>query len=540
MLLQAFDTDCFFINELSCKKNLTKVADKRQIDYRTIETYRGIIYDRNGEILAMSLPKKTLCINISKIYQPYINKELKLNKLLKTISLSKSKFNSIIRKNKNQKEYYLKRKLDNKKVEEIKKLNLPYIYFIDEYHRVYLGGEYFSNVIGFTDIDDNGQDGIELAKNQHLQSIKGMKKIRKDNLGRSVELLDIVKEPKSGKNIYLSMDKRIQFIGYKILKHHVNKTKADSASLVLIRNKTGEIISMVNYPSFNPDNRKEMSGKKVQNLVTSSLFEPGSTIKPFTGYTALHTGSHDINDVINTSHGFKLTKNSKLLKDYKNLGFLTLEGVIEKSSNVGAAIIAKKTKKEYIHDTLQKLDFGNNLYIDLPGSQNGSLKNYQEWDQAMHGTLGYGYGLSTTLLHLANAYTILANHGKKVELTYEKRSDNDFFTEQILDKDISKQILKMMEKAVNTGTGQKAKLKNYSVAGKTGTARINRGGDYSVFRHNAIFVGITPASNPEYVAAIIIRNPKNGEAAGGKNAAPIFKEFMSHALNLLEVYPDIK
>ena len=488
----------------------------------------------------MSLPKKTLCINIRKIYKPYVKKEIDLNKLLKIINLRKSKFNSIVKNNKNKQEYYLKRKLNNEKVEEIKNLNLPYIYFIDEYHRVYLGGEYFSNVIGFTDIDDNGQDGIELAKDQHLQSTKGIKKIRKDNLGRSVELLDIVKEPKVGNNIFLSMDKRIQFVGYKILKQHVNKTKADSASLVLIKNKTGEIISMINYPSFNPDNRKEIFGRRVQNLVTSSLFEPGSTIKPFTGYTALYSGSHNINDVINTSHGFKLTKNSKTLKDYKNLGFLTLEGIIEKSSNVGAAMIAKKTKKEHIYNTLKKLDFGNNLYIGLPGSQNGNLKNYKEWDQALHGTLGYGYGLSTTLLHLANAYTTLANHGRKVELTYEKRLDDDFVTEQILDKEISKKILKMMEKVVNTGTGKKAKLKNYSVAGKTGTARINKGGDYSAFQHNAIFVGITPASNPEYVAAIIIRNPKNGEAAGGKNAAPIFKEFMSHALNLLEVYPDIK
>ena len=539
-MLQAFETDCFFVNESSCKKNLKKVADKRQIDYRTIETYRGIIYDRNGEILAMSLPKKTLCININKIYKPYINKEVKLNELLNIINLSKSQFNSIIKKNKNKKEYYLKRKLNNKKVEKIKNLNLPYIYFIDEYHRVYLGGEYFSNVIGFTDIDDNGQDGVELAKNQYLQSTRGIKKVRKDNLGRSVELLDIIQKPKAGNNIYLSMDKRIQFIGYKILKQHVNETKADSASLVLIKNKTGEIISMINYPSFNPDNRKEISGKKVQNLVTSSLFEPGSTIKPFIGYTGLYSGSHNINDIINTSHGFKLTKNSKPIKDYKNLGPLTLEGVIEKSSNVGAAMIAKKTKKEYIHDTLQKLDFGNNLYIGLPGAQNGSLKNYHKWDEALHGTLGYGYGLSTTLLHLANAYTTLANYGKKVELTYEKRLDDDFITEQVLDKNISKQVLKMMEKAVNTGTGKKAKLKNYSVAGKTGTARINKGGGYSEFRHNAIFVGITPASNPEYVAAIIIRHPKNGEAAGGKNAAPVFKEFMSHALNLLEVYPDIK
>mgnify|MGYP001164206412 FL=1 len=488
----------------------------------------------------MSLPKKTLCINISKIYKSYLRKEINPNKLLGVINLSKAKFDSIIRNNKDKQEYYLKRKLNKKKVEEIKNLDLPYIYFIDEYHRVYLGGEYFSNVVGFTDIDDNGQDGIELAKNKRLQSTKGIKKIRKDNLGRSVELLDIVKEPKAGNNIYLSMDKRIQFVGYKILKQHVNKTKADSASLVLIKNKTGEIISMINYPSFNPDNRKEIYGNKVQNLVTSSLFEPGSTIKPFTGYTALYSGSHNIHDVINTSHGFKLTRNSKLLKDYKNLGFLTLEGIIEKSSNVGAAIIAKKTKKEHMHNTLKKLDFGNNLYIGLPGSQNGNLKNYQEWDEALHGTLGYGYGLSTTLLHLANAYATLANYGKKVELTYEKRLDNEFLTEQVLDKDISKEVLKMMEKAVNSGTGKKAKLKNYSVAGKTGTARIIKGGDYSAFRHNAIFVGITPASNPEYVAAIIIRNPKNGEAAGGKNAAPIFKEFMSHALNLLEVYPDIK
>ena len=539
ILLQGFETDCFFLNSHSCKTQLSTHADKRQLSLREITTNRGSIYDTNGHILAMSVPKKTLCINFRKIYQLYTNNEININPLLDKINLSKKTFNKLLRKNKDKAEYYLKRKVDDDVYNDIKKINIPYIYFIDEYDRIYLSGEYFSNVLGFTDIDDNGLSGIELANENILQSNKGLKKIRKDNLGRSVEMLEIIKEPKPGEDIYLSLDKRLQYVAYSILKKHVDSSDADSASLILIRSQTGEIITMVNYPSFNPDNRQEFTGEKIKNKAVSSIFEPGSTIKPIILYAALESGTVDINERIDTGYGLKLYDKSKLLTDYKNLGLLTLEGVIQNSSNVGAAIIAKKTKKQKIYKTLNEFNFGGDLYVDFPSIQNGNIKDISSWDDALHGTVGYGYGLSTTLLHLANAYNIVANDGMRVQLTYKKHF-GVIDGEQVLQKEVSKKILKMMLKAVDDGTGRNAKIKNYSVAGKTGTVRLRINGKYSERNHNALFVGIAPASEPKYVAAVIVRNPKNRPVSGGKNAAPIFSEFMSYSLNLLEVYPDIQ
>ena len=539
ILLQGFETDCFYLNSNSCKSNLSTHADIRQVSHREIITNRGSIYDANGQILAMSVPKKTLCINFKKIYQPYVNNKINIDTLLETINLSKKKFNTLLRKNKDKVEYYLKRKINNDIYNELQRLSIPYVYFIDEYDRVYLSGEYFSNVIGFTDIDDNGLSGIELAKDNILKSQKGLKKIRKDNLGRSVELLEIIEESKPGEDIHLSFDKRLQYVGYSILKKHVNSTNADSASLVLIRSQTGEIITMANYPSFNPNNRNEFKGENIKNKVVSSVFEPGSTIKPIIGYAALSSGIVDLDDTINTANGLKLHNKSKLLTDYKNLGLLTLEGVIQKSSNVGAAMIAKKTKKQKIYNTLTEFSIGSDLYVDFPSIQNGNIKDINNWDDALHGTVGYGYGLSTTLLHLANAYNIVANDGMRVQLSYRKTNDI-VLGEQVLQKESSREILKMMRNAVDHGTGKNAKIQNYTVAGKTGTVRLRINGKYSESNHNAVFVGIAPASKPEYVAAVIVRNPKNRPVSGGKNAAPIFSEFMNYSLNLLEVYPDKK
>mgnify|MGYP001250470741 FL=1 len=500
-----------------------------------------MIYDRNGEILAMSLPKKTLCINayqVSKIEKKYLKKYYQLNKI---INISNDKFLKILKNNKNKKELYLKRKIDDEIAAKISKLKLPHVYFIEEFHRVYLGGNYFSNVIGFTDIDDKGQEGIEYAKNDQLMSIGGLKKVRKDNLGRSIETIELIKKPVPGKNIYLSLDKKVQLIGYNILKEYVKKDKAESASLVLIKNKTGEIISMVNYPSFNPENRTEMHGVNIKNRAVTESFEPGSIIKPFTIYTALKDKVFNKKSIIDTSPGIlKIGKYE--IKDHKYLGKLTLAEIIQRSSNVGAALVALKTSKRSIHNTLQELNFGETLYMGLPGEQSGKLDHHSLWDETQHASMGYGYGLSTTLLHLANAYSVLANHGEKIQLTYEKQKPNEIFFDNGLNNKLSKEIIDMMMMVVETkkGTGKKAKLQKYTVAGKTGTVRINIGGNYKKNRHLALFVGIVPASNPEYVAAVIVRNPREGQAYGGKNAAPIFKKFMDYSLNLLKVYPDKK
>jgi len=483
----------------------------------------------------MSLPKKTLCINVYRINSD--NKDVNYKELLKLIKLPEKNFKKILKKHKNKKEYYLKRKISDNLAKDISKLKLPNVYFIDEYQRVYLGGSYFSNIIGFTDIDNNGQSGIEYSKNAELSSISGIKKIRKDNLGRSIELVDFIKKPSPGEDVYLSIDKRIQFIGFNILKEYTKKFDADSSSLVLVRVRTGEILAMANYPSFNPINRKELFGPKIKNSVTSISFEPGSTIKPFTVYNTLIHNTFKEKDLINTSPG-KMKIGKHEIKDYKDLGNLSIEDIIRLSSNVGAAKISLANNKNNIYTTLENFDFGKSLYIDFHGEEQGRLPHYSSWDDTLHASIGYGYGLSTTLLHLANAYTILANHGKKIQLTYERVDNNDIFFEDVLNESISKKVVNMMQSVVENGTAKKARLEKYTVAGKTGTVRMIKEGEYKKNSHLAIFVGITPATNPEYVTAVIVRNPKAGAASGGKNAAPIFRDFMNHSLNLLKVYPD--
>jgi len=490
----------------------------------------------------MSLPRKTLCINpymISKLTKDEIKNYLPL---LKIINLNKNKFSDLINKYKKRKEFYLKRKISHNLASKIDKLELPFVYFIKEYHRVYLGGEAFANILGFTNIDDVGQEGIELSKNDLLISSKGIKKIRKDNLGRSIETIEIMKQPISGKNIHLSLDKNIQIIGYNILKKYVEKFSADSASLILVKNKTGEIISMVNYPSFNPDLRHEMSGVKIKNRVATEIFEPGSTIKPFLILAALDSNTFSQKDLIDTTPGI-IKIGEEEFRDPRNYGKLTLSQIIEKSSNVGAVKISQSLDKKDLWNTLKSLQFGESLYVGLAGEQFGNLDYHSQWKPIKQATIAYGYGVSTTLIHLCSAYSILANHGKLIQFTYLKiQDDSEIFKDDIFDATLSKEILSMMTEVIANGTGKKASLKKYTVAGKTGTVRNLTKKGYETNKHNTLFVGIVPASNPQYVAAVIVRkpDPSKGKVSGGINAAPIFREFMNQTLNLLQVYPDKK
>ena len=490
----------------------------------------------------MSLTRKTLCINphsLSKLNKKDIKKYFPLLKIIKE---DKQGFINTIKKYNKRKEYYLRRKVSDEIALKIEKLNLQFVYFIKEYHRVYLGGASFSNVLGFTDIDDVGQEGIELSKNDLLSSTKGIKKVRKDNLGRAIETIEIIKQPIFGQDIYLTLDKNIQIIGYNILKKYVNQFSAESASLILVKNRTGEIISMVNYPSFNPDLRHEMSGKKIKNRVATEIFEPGSTMKPFLVLAALNSEEFSQEDLIDTTPGI-LNIGKNTIKDPRNYGKLTLAEIIEKSSNVGAAIVAQKLNKRDLWQTLKSLQFGEKLYVGLAGEQFGNLDHHSQWKKANQATIGYGYGISTTLLHLCSAYSILANHGKFVQLRYEKlENSSEIYEEDIFDETLSKAIISMMTQVVISGTGKKAALEKYTVAGKTGTVRNLTKKGYEKNKHITLFVGIVPASNPQYVAAVIVRKPDpvQGKVSGGSNAAPIFKEFMNQTLNLLKVYPDKK
>ena len=524
-------TDCFYFNKETCKENILNEAKKRQIHSIKIAAQRGTIYDRNYNVLAMSLPAKTLCINPSKLYK---SADKSISILANQLNISRDKLNSLILKNKNKKELYLKRHVPKELYIKIKQLKNPYIYFINENKRSYLGGESFSNILGFTDIDDRGQEGIELIKNETLSPVNGLKKVKQDNIGRTIETIKIIKKSKSGEDILLTIDKRIQIIGYEILRKYINKFKAESGSIILIESDTGDILSMANYPSFSPEKRNQFKGKNIKNRAVYDLIEPGSTIKPLIIYTALDQKIINKSTVINTAPGVIKLKD-KEIKDWKYLGSVSPADIIRLSSNIGAAKISSKLSKKQLLDGLSNFGFGQSLFINLPGSKTGSLPIVSELSESGHMSIGYGYGLSMSLMHLASAYTTLANYGKRVNINYLKNSNNGNDKESILDNVKTKQVLTMMKEVVHSqdGTGRRAAVQGYTVYGKTGTVRQLVNGKYAKNKHNAIFVGILGDPEPKYVAAVIVRNPKNREGSGGIHAAPIFSDFMQHSMRIL-------
>ena len=529
--IQIEATDCFYFNKQTCKENILNEAKKRQIHLIKIAAQRGSIYDRNHNTLAMSLPAKTLCINPSKLYR---NSDKSISILANELNISRNKLKSAILKNKNKKELYIKRHVPTELYIKIKQLKNPYIYFINENKRSYLGGESFSNIIGFTDIDDIGQEGIELIKNKILSPVSGLKKVKQDNIGRPIETIKIIKKSKSGEDILLTIDKRVQIIGYEILRKYINKFEAESGSIILIESDTGEILSMVNYPSFNPEKRSQFKGKNIKNRAIYDLIEPGSTIKPLVIYNALEQNIIDESTIINTAPGVIKLKD-KEIKDWKYLGSVSPADIIRLSSNIGAAKISSKLSKKQLLDGLSNFGFGQSLFINLPGSKTGSLPVVSELSESGHMSLGYGYGLSMSLMHLASAYTTLANYGQRVDINYLKNSNNGNNKESILDNDKAKQVLTMMREVVHSedGTGRRAAVQGYTVYGKTGTVRQLVNGDYAKNKHNAIFIGILGDPEPKYVAAVIVRDPKNREGSGGVHAAPIFSDFMQHSMRIL-------
>jgi cell division protein FtsI (penicillin-binding protein 3) len=530
--IQINATDCFYFNKGSCKENILKVAEKRQIHNVKIIAQRGSIYDRNNNVLAMSLPIKTLCINPSRIYK---NNDKSILEISDILGLSKKKLKEIINKNKNKKEFYLKRHVSKDFYLKIKSLNNPNLYFINENKRSYLGGKPFSNIIGFTNIDDKGQEGIEFISNKTLLPEHGLKKVKKDNIGRTIETIEIIKKPIIGQDIFLTLDKRIQIIGYETLRKYIEKFKAESGSIVLIESNSGDIISMTNYPSFNPNRRNEFSGKKIKNRAVYDLIEPGSTIKPFIIYYGLENEVISESTIINTAPGI-LQLEDKEIKDWKYLGKVSPRDIIKLSSNIGAARVSTKLSKKQLIDGLNKLGFGQSLFLNLPGSKTGSLPLSSELSHSGHMSLGYGYGLSTSLMHLTSAYTTLANYGNRVQMNYLKDNDKDNKKDNILTRDNSIKVLDMMRDVVHSkdGTGKKAKVEGYTVYGKTGTVRQIINGKYAKDEHNALFVGIVGDPEPKYVAAVIVRSPKNREGSGGYHAAPIFSEFIQHSMRILD------
>jgi len=516
---------------------LEEEGKARHLRVVEIPAHRGMILDRNGELLAVSTPIHSVWANPLEALQSH--------KAIRNVALILGmNADSLIKKlqsKKNRQFFYVKRHIGPQQAEKLRQLGSEGIYLKREYRRYYPTAEVSSHVLGFTGIDDNGLEGIELAYEQWLRGKSGAKKVMKDSYNRIVEDVEAMSIPEPGKDMVLSIDKRIQYIAYRELKAKLSKHRANSASAVLLDAKTGEVLAMANAPSFNPNNRKGSSRSSYRNRAVTDVYEPGSTIKPFTVASALESQRYNQNTVIDTAPGtYKIGEFT--IRDHKNYGSLTVSEIILKSSNVGATKIAQTIPAQELWSTFSSIGIGHSTESGFPGEVSGYLKDFQDWHKVEHATLSYGYGMSMTSLQLARAYAVLASGGKLMPVSMLRLSDEDIQSQKIpaifsphtIDK-----VIDMLTAVVSAeGTGSRAAIPGYSVAGKTGTVHKSSKGGYEEDKYISVFAGMAPASDPRLVLVVMVNQPSGGAYFGGEVAAPIFSKIMGGALRILNIPPD--
>ena len=432
---------------------------------------------------------------------------------------------------------YLKRLALPTVSEKVEKLDIPGVFIQREYKRFYPDGAVTAHVVGLTNIDDRGQEGLELSYDQWLAGSDGKKEVIKDRLGHVIANLDVLKKPVQGKNLVLSINHQIQYLAYRTLMNQVKKYNASAGSVLVMDVKTGAILADVNQPSYNPNKRPKIHDGRFRNRALTDIFEPGSTMKPFTIALALQSGRYTPNSTVNTSPGRLHVGGYTIKDDGLDYGVITLTKVLQKSSNIGAAKIMLSLDPHHYWQLLQKFGFGQRTSSGFPGESSGTMIARSDWYPSVVATLAYGYGIAVTALQLTHGYQILANGGIKEPVTFIKRQTLPV-GERVISKKVANQVIQMLETVVQKGgTGWRARVKGYRVAGKTGTAYIAGPGGYDKHKFIASFVGIAPVSHPQLVVAVIIRNPK-GQHFGGIVAAPVFSKIMSGALRILNISPD--
>ncbi len=416
-------------------------------------------------------------------------------------------------------------------------LGIEGVYLQREYRRYYPLSEVAAHVVGFTNVDDVGQEGIELAFEKHLGGTSGSKRVLRDRTGQTVADVEPIRTPKPGRDLVLSIDKRIQYLAYRTLLAAVKHNRARAGSAVVLDSRTGEVLAMVNQPSYNPNNRADRLGSRFRNRAVTDVFEPGSTVKPFTIAAALGSGRFDTDSLVDTAPG-QIKVGKYLVKDSRNHGKIDLTTIVQKSSNVGASKIALALPPEELWKTFSRFGFGEVSGAGFPGEASGVLNHYFDWGEVHKATLSYGYGISVTALQLARAYAAIANDGKLPQVTFEL-VDGGAPAVRVISEEVSLKLRRMLETVVTLGgTGAMARLDGYRVAGKTGTVRKVTPDGYSEDRYVAMFAGLAPMSSPRIVTVVVIDEPSAGEYYGGRVAAPAFAEITQGALRLLSVAPD--
>ena len=510
-------------------------GDMRSLRSSSVAVQRGTIVDRNGRELAVSVPVETVWADPKRIAErEALADERRWQALAEIFRMNR---NELVNKvsDPSRRFVYLQRKVTPSEADYVKQLNIPGVYLKTESRRYYPTGEISAHLIGLTNIDGAGQEGLELLYDEHLTGTPGKRVYRKDAEGRVVEEVSQT-DAQQPKQLTLSIDQRIQATAYTELKKAVRYNQATSGSAVVLNVETGEVLAMVNSPSFNPNNRAQLQSFRMRNRAVTDSYEPGSTMKPLVILSALENGRHKVGDSIDTSPGW-LRIGGRRVSDPRDYGELSLSEVLKHSSNVGVTKIALDLGIDSLLQTYADAGFGNDTGIALLGESIGILGDRRRWSEFEIATLSYGYGLSATTLQLANAYNIIANGGLKRPLTIF-RQESPLPAEQIFNPDNTRAVMHMMEEVVLDGTAKAAQVPGYRVAGKTGTTRKTKATGGYGDEYVALFAGIAPVSDPKVVVVVSINEPGTDDYYGGTAAAPVFSKIVSQTMRLLNVPPD--
>lgn len=515
------------------KQFLKQQGDMRHVSAVSVSAYRGMIQDRNGEPLAISTPVQSIWVNPQELANA---EQAGIRQMEKILELPDRKIASLIVPGSKRRFAYVKRRINPHLAAQVKDLNLPGVYFEREFKRYYPAGPVSAHLVGFTDVDDVGQEGIELAYDKVLKGTAGRKRVIRDGKRQIIGDIEAISAPIDGRNVQLSIDERIQYLAYRELQAAVLEHRASAAALVVLDAKTGEVLADANHPSFNPNTRTHLKGNVFRNRAITDVFEPGSTVKPFVIAAALDGGYIKPDIKIETNGAYRIGRN--VVKDVHNYGTLDLTHVLKKSSNVATSIIALEMPPEYFWGIYNQLGFGNAAGLGFPGEANGSVLDYQSWNQFAQATLSFGYGMNASVLQLARAYTALADNGVLHSVSLIKR-DQDPEPKRVFSIKTAQSIRKMLEQVVlKDGTAYLARVDGYSVAGKTGTVKKAGAGGYIDKSYLSVFVGMAPASDPKVVIAVMVDEPTAGPYYGGLVAGPVFSKVMAGALRVLDVAPD--
>ncbi|GGW51564.1 peptidoglycan D,D-transpeptidase FtsI family protein [Vreelandella hamiltonii] len=512
---------------------LQSQGDARTLRHEAIPAHRGMITDRNGEPLAISTPVVTLWANPQELPGDAIQRVM----LAQALGMSLDDFDARVARFASREFMYLRRHMTPEAAQRVLDLRTPGVYQQREYKRYYPAGEVVAQLLGVTNVDDVGQEGLELAYQPYLAGHPGQRRVIKDRRGRLVRELGVIRDAQPGGELTLSIDQRIQYMAYRELRAAVTEHEADGGVLVMMDARTGEVLAMANLPSYNPNNRAGLDPRGLRNQALVDVFEPGSVMKPLAMAAILESGVFDRDVVVDTSPGW-MRIDQFTIRDIRNYGQLDLAGILEKSSNIGMSRLALQLSDTAIWEKYNQLGFGQGPGTGFPGESTGSLPAPVRWSRSERAALSYGYGLSTSALQIASAYTALANGGERLPPSLLRLSEPPPGIPAI-SPSVADDLLDVLETSVGAYSGgRRARVEGYRVGGKTGTVRKSGQQGYATDAYRSVFAGIAPISDPRIVTVVMIDNPQAGQFYGGAVAAPVFSSVTGNALRLLDVPPD--